>query len=363
MSDKTEAPTGRKIADARDKGMIARSHEVNVAAGMLAAFWLLQNTTGQLALTLSGLMRNTFVALPTGGLSLSNVNALLFNAAWQAALVIGPFMLTMGAVGVIATLVQTRGLFNTSAISLNIGRLNPLPGFQKLFSPQSLVELFKALLKVAIIGWVAYGRVQIHLPRLLNLGTTDMSNAIGALAAAVFDLGTQTAFAYLVIAGVDYFYQYRRWYNSLKMSKQEVMDEFKRSEGDPKLRGRIRQQQRQMARQRMMENVPKANVVLINPTHLAVALQYDRNKMGAPRVVAKGAMLIAERIVEIARSNGIPVIQNIPLARALYAGVKIDQEIPAALYQAVAEVLAFVFSLKQRSVLRTQSIPATILQK
>lgn len=363
MSDKTEAPSGRKIADAREKGMIARSHEVNVAAGMLAAFWLLQNTVGPLAQTLHGMMRNTFVALPSDGLTLDGVSHMLFEDAWQTAVVIGPFVLSMMVVGVVAGVVQTQGLFTTSAIGLKLDRLNPIAGIQRLFSPQSLIELAKALIKVVVIGYVAYASLQKHLPELLNLGMTDMQNAIGTLATAVFDLGVQAAFAYIVLAAADYAYQYRRWYNSLKMSKQEVIDEMKRSEGDPKLKGRIRQQQRQLARQRMMQNVPKANVVLINPTHLAVALQYDRGTMAAPKVVAKGALVVAERIVEIARANGIPVIQNIPLARALYAGVKVDQEIPASLYQAVAEVLAFVFSLKQRSALRTSSAAsATIIQ-
>ncbi len=363
MSDKTEAPSGRKIADAREKGMIARSHEVNVAAGMLAAFWLLQSTAGQLAQTLHSMMQNTFASLPSDGLTLDGVSRMLMENAWQTAVVIGPFVLSMMVVGVVAGVVQTRGLFTTSALSPNLDRLNPLTGIKRLLSPQSLVELAKALIKVVVIGWVTYGSLQKYLPQLLTLGMTDMQNAMGTLATAVFDLGTRAAFTYAILAAVDFAYQYRHWYNSLKMSKQEVMDEFKRSEGDPKLRGRIRQQQRQLARQRMMEAVPKANVVLINPTHLAVALQYDRSKMAAPKVVAKGALIVAQRIVEIARANGVPVIQNIPLARALYAGVKIDQEIPSTLYQAVAEVLAFVFSLKQRSSMRSQpASSATIVQ-
>lgn len=350
MADKTEAPTPRKIADAREKGQIAKSMEINAALALLVGFWMLRGAATGLAQTMSAVMKSVFTRLPAGELTLDAVGGLGLDAVSKAALSVAPFVLGLLVVGVVANVVQTNGLFVPGLASPNLQRVNPLAGFQRIFSRRGLVEAGKALLKVLLVGWVVYGVLVDQLPRLIGLAGTDLRAGVAMLADAALGLGLRAAFAYLVLAAADYWYQRRQWMNALKMSRQEVMEEVKRSEGDPLLRGRIRQQQRRMARQRMMEKVPKASVVVVNPTHLAVALMYDRSKMPAPRVVAKGAMRIAERIVEIARSSGVPVIQNIPLARALYSGVQIDQEIPPALFQAVAELLAFVFSLKKKSI-------------
>lgn len=348
MSDKTEAPTPRRIAEAREKGSIAKSMEVNAALALLAGFWLLRGAATGLAQTMGDLMKSTFTQLPSGELTMDAVGSLGLSVGWKALRSFAPFVLGLLGVGIVANVTQTGGLFMPGLAAPNLQRLNPIAGLQRLFSPRGVVEMGKALLKVLLVGWVVYGTLKDQMPRLIGIAGTDLHAGVAMLADAAFGLGARAALAYLILATVDYWYQRRQWMNGLKMSRQDVVEEAKRTEGDPLLRARIRQQQRRLARQRMMDKVPKANVVIVNPTHLAVALAYDRSKMSAPKVVAKGAMRIAERIVEIARANGVPVIQNIPLARALFAGVQIDQEIPPALYQAAAEVLAFVFSLRKK---------------
>lgn len=352
MADKTEAPTPKRINEARERGQVARSMELNTAVGLLAAFYLWRSMAGPLFQTLVSLMHGSFLSLTAGELTLTAVGELFLRAVMQAGLALMPLMGGLALAGVVTGMSQTGGLFSTGQFSPNLGKLNPISGFQRLFSPHGLVELFKALAKVLLIGWVCYGPITNHLPELMSLSNLDLNGAMGILGQALSDLGMRGAGAYLVFAIADYIYQRRRWFDSLKMSKQEIIDELKRSEGDPQLKGRIRGQQRRIARQRMMQKVPQANVVVVNPTHLAVALQYDRSKMSAPKVVAKGALKVAERIVAIAKANGVPVVQNIPLARALYSGVQVDQEIPASLYQAVAEVLAFVYNLKNRVIQR-----------
>ncbi|MBM4423038.1 MAG: flagellar biosynthesis protein FlhB [Chloroflexi bacterium] len=346
--DKTEAPTPRKISEAREQGSVPKSTELNTALGLLAAFWLLRGAFGNIAQSLGVFMRQMLTSLPTGDLTADSIAAFQTGGVWNVLLAAMPLYLTIGAVGIITSVTQTGGLFTTAALSPKLDRLNPLNGLRRIISRQGLVEIAKESIKVLIVGWVVYSTVSDSIPRFLSMTTLDLNSAIALFTDIAFGLGARAAWLYLVYAAADYAYQRRQWFNALKMTKQEVMEEVKRQEGDPQIKSRIRAEGRRIARQRMMNKVPQANVVLINPTHLAIALMYDRSKMAAPKVVAKGAMHIAERIVSIARAHGVPVIQNIPLARALYSAVEVDQQIPPALYQAVAEVLAFVFSLKTK---------------
>jgi flagellar biosynthetic protein FlhB len=199
-----------------------------------------------------------------------------------------------------------------------------------------------------VVVWVAYSFLRARVPELLGLNQTDFLAALKEWATLALSLALRVGGAYLVVAFTDYGYQRWQYLRSLRMSKQEIKEEIKQQEGDPVIRGRIRSQQRRMTRHRMMANVPKADVVITNPTHLAIAIQYEADEMKAPKVLAKGAHHTAERIVALARQHGIPVIQDIPVARALYRHVEIDQEIPAALYAAVAQILAYVFRLQGR---------------
>ncbi|MBI4631770.1 MAG: flagellar biosynthesis protein FlhB [Chloroflexi bacterium] len=348
MSDHTEDPTAKRLGEARERGQIPKSIEINAALMMLGAFWLLRLPLNNTAQSLSDLMRHVFVQLPAGDVAL-DAQGFFQMVVINTALNLAPFVLGLGVIGMVSTLAQTGGYFNPSLAAPKLDRLNPLSGFKSLFSPQRLVELGKAALKLFIISWAIYSTLSDQWQVLLSLASLSLRDGLTVLVETVFSMGFRVGETYLVFAIADYLYQRRQFTNKLKMTKQEVKEEMKQSEGDPMIRQRILQKGRQMVRQRMMARVPKADVVLINPTHLAVALQYDRRQMGAPKVIAKGALHIAAKIVEIARANGVPVIQNIPLARALYSGVEVDREVPPALYQAVAEVLAFVFSLKKKA--------------
>jgi flagellar biosynthetic protein FlhB len=226
--------------------------------------------------------------------------------------------------------------------------LNPLEGFKRIFSRHGLIELLRSLLKLGLVSWVAYSFLRANYNQLIALTQFDLTTAVGQFIRLAISLTIRVGGMYLVLAAADYAYQ--RWdlYQNLKMTKDEIKEENKRSEGDPMLKSRVRGMQRQMARGRMMANVPKATVVITNPTHLAVAIEYQ-DGMRAPKVLAKGPYRVAERIVKIAKEHHIPVIQNIPLARALYKTIDIGQEISPELYLAMAEVLAYVYKLRGKT--------------
>ncbi len=354
MAEKTEAPTPRRLAEARQHGQVAKSAELTSALVLLAAVWLLGGQGAQMIAALAAIMRRAFTRLPEaspalhgGEWSVGAMGASALGIMWELGAVVGPFLLSLLAVGVVVNVAQVGLLFTTYTLQPSLARLNPLAGLQRFFSTYGLIELVKALAKLLLIGLVITLSLQGEAGTLLGLGQMALPEALGTLARLLSDLALRAAATYLLLGVVDYLYQRRRFMQSMRMTRQEVIDDMKRSEGDPFLRGRIRQKQRQLARLRMMQAVPSADVVITNPTHLAVALRYDPLAMNAPQVVAKGAYEIAERIVEIAREHDVPVIQNIPLAQALYNLVEIGREIPAELYVAVAEVLAFVFNLRR----------------
>jgi flagellar biosynthetic protein FlhB len=355
MPDKTEAPTPRRLEDARAEGQVARSIELNSAAILLAGTLLLQGPAKGLVDNLRSLIVTNMTVFPKDGLTYEWLRSWVI----QQALALGPGMLIISGglllVGVSVTVAQTNFMWTSKKIGFDFKRVNPVTGLQRIFSKQGLFELGKALLKLGVIGYVAYSFLAGQLNQLLQLGQAGLAVGLGKWVGLAVSLTLRIGSAYLILAIGDYAFQRWRFMQTMKMSKQEVREDMKRSEGDPFLRGRIRAQQRKIARQRMMSNVHKASVVLTNPTHLAVAIEYNPDQMGAPRVVAKGAYEVAQRIVAIAKENNIPVVQNIPLARAIYRVVDVDQEIPPDLYMAVAEVLAYVYRLRAQSMGMAQS--------
>jgi flagellar biosynthetic protein FlhB len=228
-------------------------------------------------------------------------------------------------------------------------KLNPLKGFKKIFSKEAVVELIKSILKIGIVLIVAYSYIKKNGDGLFLLYDMSLNAGVAATGNLVINLGIRVAVAYLIIAFADFGYQKWKHNDDLKMTKQEVKDEYKQQEGDPQVKGRIRQKMREVSQRRMMQNLPKADVVITNPTHYAVALMYDAEKYDAPIVIAKGEDYLAARIKEVARENDIEIVENKPLARMLYANVEIGEVVPPDLYQAVAEVLAFVYHLKGRA--------------
>lgn len=345
MADKTEAPSARRLEEARKEGQVVRSQELNSAMILLMGGLLLQGPGKNIVTAVQTLITQSIVELPGTEIT----EKWLFQTAYSLVVEIMPALgilmvgLLMG--GVTVTLVQTRFLWAGKRIGFDFKRVNPVSGLKRIFSLRGLVELLKALLKIVIVTWVAYGYLKGHIFDIINLSQMDFASSAQQFASLSLGLATQVGAVYIIIAVADYAYQ--RWdlYRNLKMSKEELKEEYRRSEGDPMLKGRIRQEMRRMARNRMMANVPKATVVITNPTHLAIAIEYH-DGMGAPRVLAKGAMHVAERIVALAKENSIPIVQNIPLARAIYKTIDIDQEISSDLYKAVAEVLAYVYRLR-----------------
>lgn len=349
-SERTEAPSAKRLTEARNRGQVLKSQELQSALVMLAAALLLQTLGGGLlthlrqlfTATLTGLPRVT--ALVSGGWLADWAQARLLPLGLEVILLV----LGVAAAGLLVSFAQTGVHWAGERPAFDLNRLDPVAGFQRVFSGQGLIELLRAFLKLAVIGLVAYQYLAGETGALLQLSQTDLPAAAGQWAALAFGLLWRVAGAYLVLGVLDYFYQRWQYLRGLRMTRQEVKEEFKQNEGNPQIKGFVRQQQRRLARQRMLAAVPKADVVITNPTHFAVALHYDRATMGAPKVVAKGAALVAQRIKALARDHGVPVMENPPLARALYRLVEIDSEVPPELYVAVAEALAFVYGLKNR---------------
>lgn len=344
--DRTEPATQKRLDDARKKGQIPRSRDLSAAAVMLTAGIALQTLGGALGEKLAGVMK--------AGLSLSRVQALdegglvtaLGGAASQAFLAVMPILgLTMIA-ALSAPLLLGGWAFSSEALVPNFSRLNPVAGIGRMFALRSWVELGKALAKFAVVGCAAAIVLRLNMGELLGLGSEPVGAAIGhALAITGHSLIALTA-ALILIAAVDVPFQIWQHAHDLRMSRDEIRGEMKESDGSPEMKGRIRGLQRERAQRRMMLDVPKADVIIVNPTHFAVALRYDDKKMRAPIVVAKGVELIALRIREVAAEHSVPIFEAPPLARALYRSAEIGAEIPANLYVAVAQVLTYVFQLR-----------------
>jgi flagellar biosynthetic protein FlhB len=346
--ERTEAPTGKRLAEARSRGQVARSQELNTAAALLVGFLLLRNSGLGLISAVQDLMTQTVTSLPTGELTGATLRSLAAADALRILPHLATILLTLMATGVAVTLAQTGPLWATKNLGVDFGRLNPLNGLKRMFSTNGLIELLRALLKLAVVGVAAYSYLNGRAQDLLGLSQTDLRSSLGLWADLAYNLGLRVGGAYLVLAFADYLYQRWNLMRSLKMTKEEVKEEAKQQEGNPLIKGQVRQRARRLARMRMMKKVPQADVVITNPTHFAVALQYQRETMAAPRVVAKGAALIAQRIREIAEENAVPIMENPPVARALYATVEVEQEVPPELYVAVAEVFAFIYNLKAK---------------
>ena len=263
-----------------------------------------------------------------------------------SATVLGPVFGVMVLSGVISNVAQVGFLITMKPLMPDINRINPLQGFQRLFSPRSFIELAKSIAKLLIVGFVVWRSISDRLIELLVLPQMQLIPATGVALSMIFDMATWAAAALFVLAAADYGYQRFSFERQIRMSREEIREEMKQTEGNPVIRQRVRQLQRQTAQRRMMQAVPQADVVITNPTHIAVAIKYEGGSMRAPRVLAKGEGFIAEQIKRIARENDVPTMENKPLARALYKACEVGHEIPGDMYAAVAELLAFVYRLR-----------------
>lgn len=343
--DRTEQPTQRRKEEARRRGQVVRSQEVNSALILLSAFIFLKSCGSWLGLHALG-FTGRVLELMGGGWTADTPRQLLFLSGVALAEIGLPLMAVAAAAGCAANLLQVGLLYTPSAIAPKWERINPLQGWQRLFSRRALVEMLKAVLKIAISAYLAFTVLRSSFNLFLNLQGMELAEAVGALARLAGDIVLRIGAFLLVLAAADYLFQYFEHQKAIRMTKQELKEELKQYEGDPQIRGRIRQRQRQLAMRRMMQQVPKADVVITNPTHYAVALKYDRRQDPAPVMVAKGVDEVALRIRRLAVEHDVVIYEDPPLARTIYQTVEIGQAIPENLYEAVANVLAFVYRLR-----------------
>ncbi|MGN1197016.1 MAG: flagellar biosynthesis protein FlhB [Acetatifactor sp.] len=350
--EKTEPATSKKLDDARKEGQVAKSREIANGLGLLALFLILKLWVGHIGEQLLGVFQIVYNRIPdltiypNGFMPEASVISLFGLMLKQVLLILAPILIIGFLVAFLSDLVQVRWKPTTKPLKPKFSKLNPISGFKKIFSVNSLVELVKSVLKIGLIVYVCFSYLKERWLLLFNLYDMSLMQAIGLAAETMTDLGIRISALYMVIALGDYIYQRVKFSNDMKMTKQEIKEEFKQMEGDPQIKGQIRAKMREASRRRMMQDLPKADVVITNPTHYAVAIQYDPEIADAPVVIAKGEDYMAARIKEVARENQIEIVENKPLARMLYANVDIGQAVPPELYQAVAEVLAFVYHLQ-----------------
>lgn len=347
--ERTEQATARRREEARKRGTVAKSPELVSAAVFLAFVILIPPLSALLSGSLIEAMRVGVASIRETDFNLNAVLRHLAAALLPAARGWLPLLAAGMAVGIAINVLQTGLLVSWFPAKPDFNRVNPLTGFQRLFSSRALVEMVKSTLKLLIIGWVAWSTVKAEQSTLMQTGVMLPESAFGAIARVIHQIGVRVGFLWLVLAAADYFYQRVMTEKSLRMTKEEVKREFKEQEVSPFVKGKMRATARRLARQRQMQDVPKADVVVTNPVTYAVAIRYDAAGMRAPMVIAKGRHRIAQKIREIAASNRIPIVPNPPLARELHATVEIGEEIPSALYQAVAEVLAYVYGMRNRA--------------
>ncbi len=343
--ERTEQPTGKRRDDFRKKGQVAQSKEVGSAA-LLTASLLLWYFYGPLFLeNLLKLVGSIWLQIheqPINPSALTHLSIFLVQEMFK---LLAPFMLAVMVIGVFSSYIQIGWLFTTKPLEPDLNKFNPINGAKRLVSLRSFVEMIKSIAKVVLVGFVAFRTVSNSFEDSLYLVDLSVFETLRFIAQTAAVVLLKVCLIFIVLGFLDFMYQRWEMEKQMKMTKQEVKEEFKETEGDPQVKGRIRSIQQQMARKRMLAEVPKADVVVTNPTHISVALKYDRSRMASPQVVAKGADLLALRIREIAREHQVPLVENVMVARALHK-LELGDSIPAEMFKAVAEILAYVYSMK-----------------
>lgn len=347
--EKTEPATDKRREESREKGQVVKSREVTSVAVLVAGVVYFSFLSGQMGTTLMNLTRFFFTEAAFGDDSKENLFRIFMEAAQGVGWAIMPLLGVVVIFSLASQIFQFGFLFSPKAMMPKFSKLNPWEGAKRLVGKQGWMDLFKSLAKVALVSYVGYitiVEVWTYLPHFSQMTASEFLNDFTSIA---LKIAIRCAAVLIFLAGLDYAFQRYSHEQNLKMTKEEVKQEYKQREGDPMVKGRIRQVQREISRKRMMSSVPEADVVITNPTHFAVAIQYDREHMEAPVLVAKGRGFIAQKVREIAKENDVPVVENKPLARGLYKAVQVGQAVPAEFYKAVAEVLAYVYTLKNKA--------------
>jgi flagellar biosynthetic protein FlhB len=348
FEEKTEAPTDKRRHESREKGTVAKSTEVNSVIVLLVGILLLKMFGPWLMQGMGGCMAEMFSSISNTNMDVARLTQIAMKSLALILRMILPIAGGILVAGVLANIIQVGFLVTMQPLIPNLNKINPITGMGRLFSANSSIEALKSILKLVIIGTVAYTTIRGEFNSILILANTSVGAILSFTLAAAYKIIIRIVLVLIILAILDYAWQRYSYEKKMKMSKQEVKEEHKQMEGDPKIKSRLRSMQREMARRRMMQQVPKATVVVTNPTYIAIALLYDPAVNDAPVVLAKGKRLIAQRIKQIARENGVPLVEDKPLARAMYDHAEVGFPIPAQFYTAVAEVMAYVYRLRNR---------------
>lgn len=353
--EKTEPATEKKLNDARKEGQVAKSKEVGNAVSLLALFLILKLWVGHIGEQFLQVFSDVYQRIPeatanwNGYLPENDILVIFRHMMLEILYIIAPILAIAFIIAFVCDIVQVKWKVTAKPLQPKFSKISPVSGFKRIFSANSLMELVKSIAKIGLVVYVAYSYLQDKWHYLYFLYDMPLMQAIQFIGQLVTDLGMRIAIVYVVLAAVDYIYQRFKFSRDMRMTKQEIKDEYKQQEGDPQVKGRIRQKMQEASRRRMMQSLPQADVVITNPTHYAVAIKYDPDVADAPIVLAKGEDYLAGKIKEIAKENNIEIVENKPLARMLYANVEVGQAVPPELYQAVAEVLAFVYHLQGKA--------------
>ena len=351
-AEKTEQPTQKKLDDARKEGQVAKSQEIATAFSLLALFVIIRVIYPFLGTNFQTLFERVYNNIPNvartydGMLPIAYIRSILSNAILTMFLMSAPFFIVAFIIAFVSDLVQVGFKPTSKPLQPKLSKLNPISGMKKIFSARKLFDFLKSILKLAVMAVVIYSFFTGRTESLFLLYDMPLKQAIGLMGNLIIDLGFRIAAAYMIIAFIDLIYQRRKFNKDMMMTKKEVKDEYKNSEGDPQVKGAQKRRMMEASRRRMMQQLPQADVVITNPTHYAVAIKYDADEADAPVVVAKGADYLAQKIKEIAKDNKVEIVENKPLARMLYANVEVGEMVPPELYKAVAEVLAYVYHLQ-----------------
>ncbi|MCR5143988.1 MAG: flagellar biosynthesis protein FlhB [Lachnospiraceae bacterium] len=351
--EKTEPATAKKLKDAREEGKVAKSQELNSAATLIAMFLSLKifvSFLGEKFISIFHWMYGMIpdiVATSRDGLTVHTISIIIKDTLLQMLVAMAPFLIIGFVVALLISIIQVGWQVSTKPMKPDFKKFNPINGFKRIISKESIFNLIKSVLKIVLIFYVAFSNIRDQANNLFILYDISLNQGIALMGDIIIDTGLKISIVYLVIGIIDYVYQKHKFNEEMKMTKQEIKDEYKNTEGDPQIKGQQRQRMREASQRRMMQDVPKADVVITNPTHIAVAIRYDAETETAPVLLAKGEDFLAQKIKEKAKESNVEIVENKKLARMIYGTVDVGQEIPPELYQAVAEVLAVIYAKRQ----------------